>query len=111
LALLPQAQSPIDGTGRRRFHQRVDPAATARDAAAAGVEQQISLALRRGHPRERALRLMDCIARRTQPPFLIAIRVAEQHALAAVVSFEMPPVDGLVEELTQGLATSLQRLQ
>ncbi len=45
------------------------------------------------------------------PALLVAVRVAEQYALAAAVSLEMPAVDRLGEELAQRFAAPLERLE
>src|SRR6516164_6884160 len=79
-------------------------------AAATGVEQHVLLAGVAQHGGEIALRLVDDEARGARPGLLVAVGVADQHALAAPVRLEVTAVERVGEQLLHGGAAGGERL-
>jgi hypothetical protein len=106
-ALFCQSQHAIYGSRWRGFHQRVDAAAAARSTSASGVKHDMTL-IRCGECFGKIpLRLMRRESGSTEPAFLIAVGISDQHTLRSTVRLEMPSVNGLSQQLLHRLATAI----
>src|SRR5689334_70664 len=90
LTLLRETQRSVQRFRGRCANQRIYATAAARDAAATGVDDYEVFTVCGEHAGERALGLMSREAGGAWAILLIAVRVADQHALATTARFKMP---------------------
>src|SRR4029077_10488690 len=88
LALLGQAQLPVDAAGRLGKHDPVAGAAPAPDSAAAAVEQAQADAVPPAGVDDRQLALVQLPVRRQEAAVLVAVRVAEHDLLRVAAALE-----------------------
>ena len=102
--------TPFTAPAGAALHDRLDTAAAAREAAAARVKQHGLFAAGVQHAGDLGLCLMDQNARGTGAALLVAVRIAEQHALAPPACLQMPAVERIGKQLLQGGAAAAERL-
>ena len=93
------------------MHQSLDAPAAAGDAAAAGVEHDGALPGGGERLRQIVLRLVNHEARGAGAGLLVAVGVADQHALAPPARIQMPPIQRIREQLLQRAAAGGERLR
>ena len=85
--------TPSTAPAGAALHDRLDAAAAAREAAAARVKQHVLFAAGVQHAGDLGLCLMDQNARGTGAGLLVAVRIADQHALAPAACLQVPAVE------------------